>query len=261
MKGIILAGGSGTRLHPLTKVTSKQLLPIYDKPMIYYPLNTLLRAGIRDILIIVAPERSGDFLNLLGSGKEFGARFTYEIQDKPEGLAQALLIGEQFIAGDKCALILGDNIYTDDFTAAISNFEKGAKVFAKKVPDPERFGVIEMDENGKVISMEEKPEHPKSFYAQTGFYLYDEKACRLAKSLRPSERGELEIVDLNNIYLANGELQAEVLKGEWIDAGTFESLHQASVIVREHELGMKDGRSNLEVKIKRPLSSKKESLI
>jgi glucose-1-phosphate thymidylyltransferase len=260
MKGIILAGGSGTRLHPLTKVTSKQLLPVYDKPMIYYPLNTLLRAGIKDILIIVAPERSGDFLNLLGSGKEFGARFTYEIQDKPEGLAQSLLIGEHFIAGDKCALILGDNIYTDDFTQAIDKFDKGAKIFAKKVTDPQRFGVVEMDESGKVISLEEKPERPKSFYVQTGFYLFDEKATNLAKSLRPSERGELEIVDLNNIYLANGELQAEVLEGEWIDAGTFESLHRASRIVREHELGMKEGGSNLKVKVKKPLTEKKGSI-
>jgi glucose-1-phosphate thymidylyltransferase len=256
MKGIILAGGSGSRLHPLTKVTSKQLLPVYDKPMIYYPLNTLLRAGIKDILIIVAPERSGDFLNLLGSGKEFGARFTYEIQDRPEGLAQALLIGEQFILGDKCALILGDNIFTDDFTHSITSFEKGAKIFAKTVPDPQRFGVIEMDDAGRVVSLEEKPKAPKSSYALTGFYLFDEKACKLVKSLRPSKRGELEIVDLHNIYLASGELQAEVLKGEWIDAGTFESLHRASVIVREQALGLGQPNSNLEVWIKRPLSSK-----
>jgi glucose-1-phosphate thymidylyltransferase len=258
MKGIILAGGSGTRLHPLTKVTSKQLLPVYDRPMIYYPLNTLLRAGIKDILIIVAPERSGDFLNLLGSGKEFGARFTYEIQDRPEGLAQSLLIGEHFIAGDKCALILGDNIFTEDFTEAVNTFQKGAKVFAKKVSDPQRFGVIEMDEKGQVISLEEKPKAPKSSYAQVGFYLYDEKACKLVKSLRPSSRGELEIVDLHNIYLASGELQAETLKGEWIDAGTFESLHQASVIAREHALGLSVENSSLEVRIKKPLSAKED---
>jgi len=260
MKGIILAGGSGTRLHPLTKVTSKQLLPVYDKPMIYYPLNTLLKAGIKDILIIVAPERSGDFLNLLGSGKEFGARFTYEIQDKPAGLAQALLIGEHFIAGDKCALILGDNIYTDDFTEAVQTFDKGAKIFATKVPDPQRFGVVEMDESGKVLSIEEKPDSPKSSYAQTGFYLYDEKATQLAKSLRPSVRGELEIVDLHNIYLANGELQAEILKDEWIDAGTFESLHKASCIVRDHELGKAEEGSNLAVKIKKPMETKTSSV-
>lgn len=258
MKGIILAGGSGTRLHPLTKVTSKQLLPVYDKPMIYYPLNTLLRAGIKDILIIVAPERSGDFLNLLGSGKEFGARFTYEIQDRPEGLAQALLIGEHFLAGDKCALILGDNIFTDDFTETINSFDKGAKIFAKAVSDPQRFGVIEMDESGHVIGLEEKPKMPKSSYAMVGLYLFDEKACKLVKSLRPSKRGELEIVDLHNIYLASGELQAEVLKGEWIDAGTFESLHRASVIVREQALGLTQPNSNLEVRIKKPLASKQE---
>jgi len=256
MKGIILAGGSGSRLHPLTKVTSKQLLPVYDKPMIYYPLNTLLKAGIKDILIIVAPERSGDFLNLLGSGKEFGARFTYEIQDKPEGLAQALLIGEHFIAGDKCALILGDNIYTDSFVESVRNFERGAKIFAKQVPDPQRFGVVEMDEQGRVVSLEEKPENPKSSYAQTGFYLYDEKACELARTLQPSSRGELEIVDLHNLYLDRGELQAEVLEGEWIDAGTFESLHKASCIVREHELGNDKEGSSLEVTIKRPMETK-----
>lgn len=260
MKGIILAGGSGSRLYPCTKVTSKQLLPVYDKPMIYYPLNTLLKAGIRDILIIVAPERSGDFLNLLGSGKEFGARFTYEIQDRPEGLAQSLLIGEHFIGGHKCALILGDNIFTDDFTESIRSFERGAKIFAKEVPDPERFGVIEMDETGRVISLEEKPSEPKASYAQAGFYLYDEKATQLAKSLRPSARGELEIVDLHNIYLANGELQAEVLKGEWIDAGTFESLHKASCIVREHELGLKGASSSLGITIKKPLKSKQTDL-
>ncbi len=258
MKGIILAGGSGTRLHPCTKVTSKQLLPVYDKPMIYYPLNTLLKAGIEDILIIVAPERSGDFLNLLGSGKEFGARFTYEIQDKPEGLAQALLIGEHFVAGDKCALILGDNIFTDDLNEAIRGFESGAKIFAKQVSDPERFGVVEMDESGRVISLEEKPAQPKSSLAQTGLYLYDEKACELANTLKPSARGELEIVDLQNLYLEKGELQAEILKGEWIDAGTFESLHRASVIVREHELGMQGSSENLKVTVKKPLAEKED---
>jgi glucose-1-phosphate thymidylyltransferase len=260
MKGIILAGGSGTRLHPLTKVTSKQLLPVYDKPMIYYPLNTLLKAGIRDILIIVAPERSGDFLNLLGSGKEFGARFTYEIQDKPEGLAQALLIAEQFIAGDKCALILGDNIFLDDLSPAVQAFESGARVFAKQVTDPRRFGVVEMDEAGKVLGLEEKPDHPKSFYAQTGFYLYDEQAVDFAKTLRPSVRGELEIVDLNNCYLERGELRAEVLNREWIDAGTFESLHRASCIVRDHELGVSEKRASLDVQIKAVKEAVKEPI-
>lgn len=261
MKGIILAGGCGTRLHPLTKVTSKQLLPVYDKPMIYYPLNTLLRAGIKDILIIVSPEHADDFIALLGSGKDFDARFSYQVQDKPEGLAQALIIGEDFIDDESCALILGDNIFTDCLSEAVRNFKSGAKIFAKKVHDPERFGVVEMDDQGKVISLEEKPSQPKSNYAQTGFYLYDNRAVSLAKSLRPSERGELEIVDLNNIYLTNGELHAEVLEGDWIDAGTFESLHRASVIVREHELGINAGDSSLEVKIKKPLSSREESMI
>ena len=249
MKGIILAGGSGTRLHPLTKVTSKQLLPIYDQPMIYYPLNTLLKAGIREILIIVAPERSGDFLNLLGSGREFGARFTYEIQDKPEGLAQAFRIGADFIGSDSVAMILGDNIFTDDFTNSVQSFKTGAKVFAKQVHDPERFGVIELVD-GKVISVEEKPKAPKSNLAQVGLYIYDNRVVQYAKDLRPSARGELEIVDLNNKYLANGELTAEVLNGEWIDAGTVESLYRASSVIREHKLGL-NGKDGLRVTIKK----------
>ena len=257
MKGIVLAGGSGTRLHPLTKVTSKQLLPVYNKPMIYYPLNTLLRASIRDILIIVAPEHADDFMTLLGSGKDFDARFSFQVQDKPEGLAQALIIGEDFLDDQNCALILGDNIFTDCLSDAVKNFKSGARIFAKKVHDPERFGVVEMDASGKVISLEEKPVRPKSDYAQTGFYLYDHRAVSFAKNLKSSERGELEIVDLNNKYFELGELQSEIIEGEWIDAGTFESLYRASVIVREHELGMKGGDSNLEVKIRKPLSVKK----
>lgn len=260
MKGIILAGGSGTRLHPLTKVTSKQLLPVYDKPMIYYPLNTLLRAGINDILIIVTPDRSGDFMNLLGSGKEFGARFAYEVQDRPEGLAQALLIGEDFVDGESCALILGDNIFTDCLSEAVESFKSGAKIFVKKVHDPERFGVVEMDEGGKVKSLEEKPTRPKSNFAQTGFYLYDNRAATFAKTLKPSKRGELEIVDLNKEYLKRGELECEIIAGEWVDAGTFESLHQASVIAREQALGLGQANSNLEVRIKKPLESKKERI-
>ncbi|MBN2307037.1 NTP transferase domain-containing protein [Candidatus Peregrinibacteria bacterium] len=255
MKGIILAGGSGTRLHPLTKVTSKQLLPVYNKPMIYYPLNTLLKAGIKDILIIVAPEHAEDFITLLGSGSDFDARFSYQVQDKPEGLAQALILGEDFLDDESCALILGDNIFTDCLSKAVKNFQSGAKIFAKKVHDPERFGVVEIDVQGKVISLEEKPVKPKSNYAQTGFYLYDNRAVNFAKSLKPSVRGELEIVDLNNKYFELGELQAEVIEGQWVDAGTFESLHRASCIVREHELGMK-GSSNLEVKIQKTQASK-----
>ncbi len=238
MKGIILAGGSGTRLHPLTKVTSKQLLPVYNQPMIYFPLQTLLKAGIRDILIIVAPEHSGDFVNFLGSGKDFGARFFYEVQDKPEGLAQAFLIGADFIGKDDCTMILGDNIFTHDFSPTIKSFKKGAKVFVKDVPDPERFGVVEFDTLGKVISIEEKPEKPKSHFAQTGFYIFDKHVAKYASEIKPSKRGELEIVDLAKIYLEREELQAEALQGEWIDAGTFESLYKASTIVRENNLGI-----------------------
>lgn len=256
MKGIILAGGSGTRLHPLTKVTSKQLLPIYDKPMIYYPLNTLLRAGIKDILIIVAPERSGDFLNLLGSGKEFGARFTYEIQDKPRGIAQAFIIGKDFIAGDACTLILGDNIFSDDFSQAIASHREGAKIFVKEVPDVKRFGVVELDSYNTVLSIEEKPAHPKSSFAQTGLYVYDEKVVDYAESLEPSERLEYEITDLNNLYLKSGQLSAVHVKGEWIDAGTFEGLFKASKVARECQLGMDANGQTLEVKIKKPLSVK-----
>lgn len=255
MKGIILAGGSGTRLHPLTQVTSKQLLPVYDQPMIYYPLNTLLKAGIKDILIIVAPERSGDFLNLLGSGKQFGARFAYEVQDKPEGLAQAFRIGADFIGNDSVAMILGDNIFTDDLSGAIQDFQNGAKVFAKKVHDPERFGVIELNE-GRVVSVEEKPSAPKSNLAQVGFYIYDNRVVEYAKDLKPSKRGELEIVDLNNRYLENGELKAEVLSGEWIDAGTFESLYKASTIAREYKLGIRENTPSIKLTIKKPEESK-----
>jgi glucose-1-phosphate thymidylyltransferase len=258
MKGIILAGGSGTRLHPLTKVTSKQLLPVYNQPMIYFPLQTLLNAGIRDILIIVAPDHSGDFVNLLGSGKQFGARFSYEVQDKPEGLAQAFLIGSDFIGKDNCAMILGDNIFTHDFTSSIKSFKKGAKVFVKEVPDPERFGVVEFDSSGKVLSIEEKPSRPKSHYAQVGFYIFDNNVVEYVKTLKPSKRGELEIVDLANVYMQKGELSVESLDGEWIDAGTFESLYRASTIVRENDLGMdleQISGVKIEVKnIKKPLT-------
>ncbi len=261
MKGIILAGGSGSRLYPLTKVTSKQLLPVYNKPMIYYPLNTLLKAGVKDILIIVAPECSGDYLNLLGSGREFGARFAYEVQDQPRGIAEAFVIGKDFVRGDACTLILGDNIYTDDFSDVISNHKEGAKIFVKKVLDAERFGVVEMGEAGKVLSIEEKPEFPKSNLAQTGLYVYDNKVTEYAERLTPSDRLEYEITDLNNIYLKQAQLTAHQVKGEWIDAGTFESLHKASVIVREHELGIhKNNESSLKVKIREqrmPLKEKK----
>lgn len=235
MKGIILAGGSGTRLRPLTKVTSKQLLPIYNKPMIYFPLETLITAGIRDILIIVAPDHAGDFLKLLGSGSEFGCKFTYEIQDKPAGLPQAFIIGENFMGDDNVTLILGDNIFEDDFSADISGFKSGGRIFAKEVPDPERFGVAAFDEHNKVISIVEKPKVPASNYAVTGLYIYDNSVVQKAKSLKPSERGELEIVDLHNLFLQEGTLDIAFVKGKWLDTGTFESLFEAITFVREKE--------------------------
>jgi glucose-1-phosphate thymidylyltransferase len=251
MKGIILAGGSGTRLHPLTKVTSKQLLPVYNQPMIYFPLSTLLKAGIRDILIIVSPEHSGDFVNLLGSGKQFGARFAYEVQDKPEGLSQAFIIGEDFVGKDSVAMILGDNIFTHDFGPAIRSFKSGAKVFAKQVSDPERFGVIEFGKDGKVLSLEEKPKNPKSNLAQVGFYVFDYRAAAFAKTLKPSARGELEIVDLVKCYLKEGSLTAEQLEGEWIDAGTIESLYRAATIVREKGLGIDSAQLKIQIEVKK----------
>lgn len=237
MKGIILAGGEGTRLRPLTRVTSKQLLPIYNKPMILYPVETLLKAGIRDILIIVAPDHAGDFLNLLGSGKEYGANFTYEIQDKPEGLAQAFVIGADFIDNESVAMVLGDNIFEDDFSSIIASFTAGAHVFVKEVSDPERFGVAAFDENGKVTKIVEKPKEYLSNFAITGLYVYDNRVVEVARSLTPSARGELEITDLHNWYLERGELTADVVKGEWIDAGTFESLLKASNLMARKAQG------------------------
>lgn len=232
MKGIILSGGEGTRLRPLTKVTSKQLLPIYNKPMIYYPLEKLLEAGIKEILIIVAPDHCGDYMKVLGSGKEFGpgVRFTYEIQDKPEGLAQAFIIAENFLDdGDSVTMILGDNLFDASIKNSLDNFQSGASIFVKEVPekDRNRFGIVEFDEFMQVKSIEEKPQHPKSSFAQTGIYTYDNQVVAAAKSLQPSARGELEITDLNNWYLQRGQLKAALLDGEWIDAGTFESFHHA----------------------------------
>lgn len=232
MKGIILSGGSGTRLHPLTKVTSKQLLPIYNRPMIYYPLNTLIKAGIKEILIIIAPEKAGEYLNLLGSGKEFGVKFTYEIQESPKGLPEAFIIGESFIDNDSVALILGDNIFEDDFSESIRNFKKGGLVFAKKVSDPERFGVVEFDKDMKVLSIEEKPEKPKSNYIIPGLYIYDSRVVSFAKGLKPSKRNEFEIIDLHNKYLEMGELDVKTFSGEWIDAGTFDSLIKANQLAQ-----------------------------
>jgi glucose-1-phosphate thymidylyltransferase len=233
MRGIILSGGSGTRLHPLTKITSKQLLPVYSKPMIYYPLNTLIKAGIKEILIIVAPERAGDYLNLLGSGKEFGVKFTYEIQDKPEGLAQAFLIAENFIDQENVAMILGDNIFSDDFSEDIANFKSGAKIFAKEVSDPSRFGVVKFDENNQALKIVEKPQEFLSNWAVVGLYLYDHSVVEVAKNLKPSSRGELEITDLNNYYLKAQKLKVAKVMGDWLDAGTFDSLLKAQNLAKE----------------------------
>jgi glucose-1-phosphate thymidylyltransferase len=225
MKGIILAGGRATRLRPLTYVTSKQLLPIYNKPMIYYPLQTLIDAGIKDISIIIAPDYSGQFLNLLGDGSEFGVHFNYIVQKEPRGLADAFVLGEHFIDGDNVTMILGDNIFLGhDFSQDIKDFKKGGLVFAKEVSDPERSGVVEFDKNGKVLSIEEKPVVPKSNYAIVGLYTYDSRVCQAAKELKPSARGEIEIVDLHNFYHKLGELTVKTFDGIWEDAGTFDSL-------------------------------------
>ena len=239
MKGIILAGGSGTRLYPLTKVTSKQLLPVYDKPMIYYPLSTLMLAGIRDVLIISTPTDTPNFQNLLGDGSHFGIRLSYAVQPSPDGLAQAFLIGRDFIGGEPCAMVLGDNIfYGNGFSRllqdAVRNAESGrATIFGYHVPDPERFGVVEFDENEKVLSVEEKPEHPKSNYAITGLYFYPKGVSALADQVRPSARGELEITTLNEMYLHQGRLDVQLMgRGfAWLDTGTMESLLEAAQFV------------------------------
>jgi glucose-1-phosphate thymidylyltransferase len=233
MKGIILAGGSATRLRPLTKITSKQLLPVYNKPMIFYPIETLVKAGIEDILIIISPDYAGHFLNLLGSGKDFGAKFSYEIQEEPRGLADAFIVGENFIGKDNVTMILGDNIFEHDFSKTITDFKKGGHVFAKKVPDPERYAVVEFDENGKVLSIVEKPKEPKSEYAVVGLYIYDNNVIQYAKNLKPSTRGEIEIADLHNAYFSNGELKVDVIEGLWEDAGTFDSLLRVSNQIAE----------------------------
>jgi len=236
MKGVILAGGTGSRLYPLTKVTNKHLLPVYDKPMIFYPIQTLIDAGIKDILIVSGRGHAGDFLELLGSGAEFGVRFTYEIQDEAGGIAQALSLAENFADEDNVTVILGDNIFQDSETLynTIKSFDSGSQIFLKPVSDARRFGVAEVDDNSKkVLSIEEKPENPKSDYAVTGLYLYDNRVFDFIKQLKPSGRGELEITDVNNWYIKQGEMKYSVLEGFWSDAGTFESLLRAGMMVQK----------------------------
>lgn len=240
MKGIILAGGSGTRLYPLTRVTSKQLLPVYDKPMIYYPLSTLMLAGIRDILIISTPDDTPRFESLLGDGSSFGIHLSYAVQPKPEGLAQAFLIGRDFIGDDTCALVLGDNIFyggwfRKNLQEAVKNAEDGkATIFGYRVKDPQRFGIVEFDAEKNVVSVEEKPQQPKSNFCITGLYFYDNRVGKLAEQVKPSPRGELEITDLNRLYLKQGDLKVQILgRGfAWLDTGTMDSLMEAATFVQ-----------------------------
>jgi glucose-1-phosphate thymidylyltransferase len=240
MKGIILSGGSATRLFPLTATTSKQLLPVYDRQMIFYPLNVLVKAGIKDILIIIAPEHSGSYLNLLGSiFDKKDIRLEFKVQKTPRGLADAFLVGENFIGADNVTMILGDNIFEDDFSSDIKNFTGGGKVFAVKVSDPERSGVVVFDENMKAVKIVEKPKEWISDYVIPGLYIYDNRVIEAAKMVKPSGRGEIEIVDIHNWYLSKDELAVGLVKGKWLDAGTFDSLLEASAYVKEKKLSEK----------------------
>ncbi len=237
MKGIILSGGTATRLFPLTATTSKQLLPVYDRQMIFYPLNLLVKAGIKDILIIVSPDHSGQYLNLLGSiFDKTDIKLEFKVQKVPRGLADAFIMGEDFIDDDSVTMILGDNIFEDDFSEQIKNFKSGALVFAKKVTDPERFGVVQFDEEMRAVKIEEKPQEWISDYAITGLYVYDKRVVEAAKSVQPSERGEKEVTELHNWYLAKNELEVSMFDGAWLDAGTFDTLIEAGNIVKEKQI-------------------------
>ncbi len=236
MKGVILAGGTGTRLIPLTLVTNKHLLPVYDHPMIYYPIGSLTRSGIRDIIIVTGKDHGGSFMNLLGSGKEFGARFHYALQDNAGGIAEALSLVEEFTHGESMTVILGDNVFFDNIEEEVNSFKHGSRLFLKEVPSPQRFGVP-VFENGSIIGVEEKPQIPKSPFAVTGLYIYDRTVFDKIRALKPSSRGELEITDVNNMYIKQGEMTYSILREPWLDAGTFDSLLEASNTVKK--LGLK----------------------
>jgi glucose-1-phosphate thymidylyltransferase len=236
MKGVILAGGTGSRLFPLTKVTNKHLLPVYDKPMIYYPLQTLIDAGVEEIMIVSGRGHAGHFLELLGSGEEWGVQFTYQIQEQAGGIAQALGLAERWSRGDSVTVILGDNIFQDNVEDPISSFVSGARIFLKEVPDAQRFGVAELKDD-KVVSIEEKPQKPRSRYAVTGLYLYDSSVFEIIRTIKPSGRCELEITDVNNAYIKKGTMSYTILKGFWTDAGTFDTLIRAGVLVQKYRQG------------------------